>query len=339
MLDLSKTEDHLDEEAHLTPVNFSIFAESCRRLIDACTVRERAAGYDPGDVTMSVSPTIPRGVMLDSARVTQVLINFVSNAIKYGDSPIHVSWDKTNEVPPSRVGNLSRKDDASFLMLEVSDAGDGPQKDSILDALNPLQPGRDGHQQLPGSASMGLGLPICGINALRMQGACGFYRSSDAKRSVFFMAVPLKEATVSTPKVLRKKSSSSKAKILAVDDQQMNLLILGRMLLSCGYERSLVRSKEEAIEALRKDHDWDLMLLDFQLGDNVTALDVLKQMQDEQLTPPKYGVLIVSAHALTSVRQQCRAASCVGYVTKPFSKEKIQKAVAEVLCGGSYWQD
>ena len=344
VLDLSKMEDELVESPELKPVATIDISRKIRSLVRGLLARESSAGHNLIEVDVVFDERIPQYTLLDGARLLQVGLNFCSNALKYGGT------DRALEIrlhivagPPYNtnvVGQL--KVSESYLQLDVSDYG-GPGVSDPQDLFTPFGGGRE-ERNKQGRASLGLGLAICKLNASRMNGAV-FYRRHGVATSVFSVIVPLVEATQeqfhaaedsNLTENLGEMPRRCSLRLLVVDDQPMNLKIIGRMLKKFGFVFETASNVQEAVAAAKQGSVFDCFLLDFQLSGSETALDVLRNVPTLRL--PKYGTLVQSAHSLRDVRDACEDEGCVGLILKPFTEKHLEDALNAVFRGGRYWK-
>ncbi len=117
-------------------------------------------------------------------------------------------------------------------------------------------------------------------------------------------------------------------RILIAEDQIDNREILARRLERKGHELHLAENGAEALEMAPKLMP-DLVLMDVSLPimSGVEATRRLKQSPDTASIP----VIILTAHALPSVRLECEAAGCDGFATKPLDFPALLVAIDEVM--------
>lgn len=158
----------------------------------------------------------------------------------------------------------------------------------------------------------------------------GYYVAHDG-RPTFYFAVPIvalaeRPSVVSTTNERLKKQ----ARILAVDDEPTNLMIVGKFLEKLGFLYDLARDSKEAEAYLRKN-TYDLMLIDYQLAD-CTGLEVVEGLKLKKICMPTSGFLVCSAHTTEYLKTECcENSECRGFVTKPFTIAKLQKELENAL--------
>jgi len=118
------------------------------------------------------------------------------------------------------------------------------------------------------------------------------------------------------------------AKVLLVEDNEMNRDMLSRRLERKGYTVLCAVDGEEGVRKARQEKP-DLILMDIQLPlmDGYEATRRFKADPDLQSIP----IIVVTSYALSGDEEKARAAGCDGYVTKPFSPRQLLAKIKEYL--------
>ncbi len=118
------------------------------------------------------------------------------------------------------------------------------------------------------------------------------------------------------------------AKILLVEDNEMNRDMLSRRLLKKGYDLVMAMDGEQAIEMARSESP-DLILMDISLPglDGWEATRRLKAMAETQAIP----VIALTAHAMAGDREKCLEAGCDDYDTKPVEFSRLLGKIEGLL--------
>lgn len=114
------------------------------------------------------------------------------------------------------------------------------------------------------------------------------------------------------------------AKILVVDDDEMNRDMLSRRLVRKGYEVSIAVDGKDAVEKTQAEHP-DLVLMDLSMPvmDGYQATGILKGAEDTKFIP----IVGLSAHAMMGDREKALAAGCDEYDTKPVDLPRLLKLI------------
>ena len=178
-----------DDAATPSPVRMQHLRDSVKGLVQGAVLRERLAGNEAIASVEEVSinwnvETHQQDIVLDVPRWQQVLLNYVSNAIKYGRPPLTVNVLLTSHVPAAsgpRVGRLAPAQ--QYLLLEVVDSG---LMQNVAGLFQPFRAGAS-QKRLPGKLSLGVGLSVVRLNAFKMRGCAGQFRRSWCENCMFFM--------------------------------------------------------------------------------------------------------------------------------------------------------
>jgi len=260
-------------------------------------------------------------VTVDAARLRQVLLNLVGNAIKF-----------TRHGSVSVTATLH----GEMLRIEVSDTGPGIPEDQF-DRLF-----RD-FSQLDSSSTRafggtGLGLAICRRLTEAMGGSIGV-SSVVGAGSNFWVELPASPATllplVQSPEHQPEATAAetaaamgSEGSVLVVDDNDINRQVAGALLRSLGWRVECANNGSEAVD-LMDNGQYDLVLMDMQMPvlDGLAATRVIRSRGNE--TP----IVGLTANAFQSDRDACLEAGMNDHLAKPVTREKLAHLLAGKLLG------
>ena len=117
--------------------------------------------------------------------------------------------------------------------------------------------------------------------------------------------------------------------ILIVDDSSLARRTLRQILQQAGYSVEEAKDGHEALEKyfLRRP---DVVLLDIVMED-LGGLDVLQKLRQMD---PQAEVIVASADIQKSTEAEARSLGAIGYLTKPFDRDRVLETVSKVLAGG-----
>ena len=115
--------------------------------------------------------------------------------------------------------------------------------------------------------------------------------------------------------------------VLVVDDEKDNQYLMQLLLEELGCKFEFASHGEQAVDMVRRKR-YDLVLMDLRMPvmDGVTATRMIRAEVDKHVP-----IIAVTAHALDSVREECRAAGMNGFFPRPFEYEQLKSAVADWL--------
>jgi signal transduction histidine kinase/CheY-like chemotaxis protein/HPt (histidine-containing phosphotransfer) domain-containing protein len=293
------------------PFNLRELVES----IAAITVVEsRQAGIP---VETAVSPAVPALLVGDAARIRQILLNYVINALKYAGSGTVCLTVWVGRVTP----------ESCEVTFAVSDDGPGISPEEQKKIFARFERGQAAKQNRVSGA--GLGLALCKTLAEKMGGRL-WLESEGGHGSTFFFAVPLPVAARATL-TLRPAPPTQPPPVfraLVVDDEEYNRLALAGMLAELGFESDSAAEGEEALAAAR-DRKYDAIFLDFELP-GMSGLDIARGLRALPGLPADLPIVATTAYGTPEKRAQCFAAGMNAFLSKPVSPEKIRSALDAV---------
>lgn len=260
-----------------------------------------------------VSPDLPEMLVGDARRLRQVLLNLVSNAVKFTDSGRVVA----------RVGLVAETKERVIVRFEVEDSGIGIAPEDCERIFEPFI-------QVEGSATRkrggtGLGLGICRQIVESLGGTIGV-TSNAQSGSTFWFTMPFipqeKRANEVEKPIDVAEDALVGAHILLVEDNAINQHLTRRLLEKEGCKVGIAASGRLALEALR-ENSYDLILMDVQMPDmdGLTATVEIRKME-----PPgqRVPIIALTANAMDGDREQCFTAGMDDYLSKPVSREHLR---------------
>ena len=282
LLDLSKIESD----------SFSVQAVPFRlpKLIENIVQEHSLAAEDKGlELRMSLDPDLPEYVRSDPQRIRQVLVNLLSNALKF-TSKGHVGLEASLAGP-------SREDEAGRLVrFAVRDTGIGIRTDDLETVFKTYMQLEDVLSQ--GIQGTGLGLAICRRIVDHLGGRI-WAESQPGQGSLFAFELPLERAQPEElqdqPVIAQQPQPLPRLRILLVEDQLMNRLFTVDLLQSRGHEVDEAENGQEALQRLG-EKTYDLVLMDIRMPvmDGFSATRAIRS-SDPKVMPPDLPVIGLSA--------------------------------------------
>jgi CheY-like chemotaxis protein len=272
-----------------------------------------------------LAPDVPRYLRTDPARLRQILINLVGNAVKFtptGCVTIHVTIVPTADDPVVR--------------FEVTDTGIGISEEKIRHLFQPFSQADTSTTRRFGGT--GLGLVISERLALLLDGDIGIAGSS-AEGTTFFLEIPLIVPTAEEvaalfppPTALPEKRAASRPplKILVVDDNPINRRLTTQLLKLLGDASDAVSSAAECFAAIETT-DYDAILMDVQMPD-LDGLEATRMIRDRERSRNLAAIPVVAltAGAMSDDRAACFAAGMDFYLTKPIRRGALDETLRKI---------
>jgi len=278
----------------------------------AATLASAAAAAKGLMVRVSSLAPLPPAVYGDPARLQQIIINLVSNGIKFTEAgQIEVKTDV-----------IARRDDAIEIVIEVADTGIGIAPEVIPRLFQPFSQAETGHEKR--FEGTGLGLAISKGLAEAMGGSIAV-RSEIGHGSTFALRLPfaLAQHEENGPK------GALVSRVLVVDDVALNREIVTELLRAEGCEVVSAASGQEALDTL-KTKTFDLILMDIRMPvmDGLVATATIRASTEPQRHSGP--ILGLTANPLPTDRPLYLLRGIDGIIEKPVEVEKLRAALRKV---------
>jgi len=278
-------------------------------------------------LTFKIAPTVPQFILSDAQKLRQILLNLLGNALKFTQQ-----GEVTLEVVASSAHTVPQDAHDLWLQFAVSDTGSGiaPEEvETIFDAFVQAQSGR----QL--ASGTGLGLTIS-RKLVELLGGTITVQSTFGQGSTFTVGLPVRPCSGINGGVEAgdRRSITGLApgqpqrRILVVDDQPENRLLLVRLLAPLGFAVQEASNGEEAVRLWQEWHP-DLIWMDIRMP----ILNGYEATRKIRALDPEPNTIIIALTAQTSQsdRPLVLAAGCNDYISKPFCTETIFLKMQEYL--------
>lgn len=256
----------------------------------------------------------------DKTRLSQILNNLITNALKFtkeGDVDVTISLKKQTSEKVK-------------IYFEVKDSGIGIAKENQEKIFNDFDQVKPTFSTKYGGTGLGLSITR---KLLSLMGGKIQLESEEGKGSKFFFElefdvsedqplihVPAKEE-LKAPKVLN---------LLMAEDNDVNALVLGKIIKKWGFNFERVFNGQEAVEAIRtKDYDCVLMDIQMPVMDGFDATTAIKSFSS-------IPVIALTAAAKLEIMEKIDTCGFDGFVAKPIDAAELLKKINEVVSGESY---
>lgn len=314
VLSLAKVESR---KAELEPVDFDL-GNLVNEIVDMLRLRAEDKGLK---LFVDQSSSFPRFVRTDVVKLRQVLINLVGNAVKFTETGhVSVRLFTHSETQPG---------DKIRLVFEITDTGAGMDADDLERIFRPFEQAK--HRLAVEGTGLGLALAKSYIG---LMGGGVTVTSAPGRGSTFRFDIvcdPAENASSldapAKPGKITGAEGAADCRILIVDDQPENRLLLKKILGKSGF---LLREAENGAVALEAVAEWSphLILLDRRMpvmnGDEVARR--LRAGPDGK----SHRIVAVTAQAYNEEMREMLDAGCDDFVKKPFKAEEIYAAIEKL---------
>jgi len=267
---------------------------------------------------VSCAPEVPEVVVADAARLNQVLLNLLGNALKFTES---------GSIRLQCAVAEQRADDALLLRFEVHDTGVGIEAEELPRLFNAfVQAGEHTHLRYGGT---GLGLAIS-KQLVELQDRQISVQSTPGEGSVFAFSLPVQrgEMPVSVPATAVNDAAAKlpARKILLAEDNHFNQMLAQELLLMI-MDKPEVDVAENGAIALEKAQQtaYDLVLMDVKMP----VMDGLSATQAIRKAGIRTPIIALTANATTGEEDRCREAGMEDYLSKPINPALLREKIAQ----------
>ena len=277
------------------------------------------------------SASVPEMFVGDQARLRQILVNLVGNAVKFTDvGKVRIELDFEPDGPSGRA-----------LLIDVIDTGPGIPQSDHLRIFSAFQQGDDSMSRAhPGT---GLGLNIS-RDLIALMAGCIELRSTPGAGSRFRVRVPELHSTAgaatemslaNTPPqavvVDVEQASIAGLRILVVEDNVLNASLVKLMLERDGALVECIGNGVDALEKMMRDA-WNVVLMDCQMPgmDGYATTSRWREIEAVEHRP-RLPILALTAHAMADDRRKCLDAGMDDYLTKPVKLESLRAVLSRLV--------
>lgn len=321
ILDFSKIEEGKME---IIPVAYDT-TSVINNLVASISERAKAKNLE---LIVEADPALPARMIGDDVRLSQIIMNLLTNAVKYTEK---------GSVRFSISGG-ERANGGIALKVSIQDTGIGIKQEDmpkLFESFERLDEVRN--HSIEGT---GLGMSIV-TRLLDMMGSRLEVESTYGKGSTFSFTV-VQQIADETPigdyaqrldlsrravasEILR----AENARVLVVDDNEMNLKVAKNLLKLFGIVPDLADSGFEAIELMRKEH-YNIVFLDHMMP-KMDGVETLRLLKKEQLVPDDTKVIVLTANAVLGAKEQYLEEGFDDYLSKPIDVSRLEELLIRVL--------
>lgn len=332
ILDFSKIESGKME---IVPVNYQL-SSLINDTVNMIRPRTLAKGLE---LRIEADPELPGTLFGDDVRIRQIIMNLMTNAVKYTDSgsiTLKLGFERIN----ARDAGLHVDFELIELCVSVQDTGHGIRSediDKLFDSFERVELKRN--RNIEGT---GLGLAITRQLVGLMNGRIDV-QSESGKGSNFTVHIPQKVADkkpigdlaarlecqpVSENGNYRASITAPKAKVLVVDDNEMNLMVVQGLLEPTLVQVETALSGAQAVELAEETH-YDLVLLDHMMPE-MDGVETLRRLRGGGLSR-ETPVIALTANAVSGSREMYLKLGFNDYLSKPIAGSTLGKMLAQWL--------
>lgn len=270
-----------------------------------------------------IEDQIPKMVYGDMGRLRQVLMNLVSNAVKF-----------TNQGGVYLVVSLIERENESLtLEFNIKDTGIGISADKVDRLFKPFS-------QLDSSMTRkyggtGLGLAIC-RSLVQMMGGEIRVESTEEKGATFLFTIKVRQHEEEDPlrgqdkpdDAYDMKEKNCLPNVLVVDDHPINRKLMLSMLGKIGLEADIAEDGDQAVKLVRAGHHYDMIFMDLQMP-VMDGLEATRLIRKQQLFGKRSVIVAMTANVMDGIQTRCLEAGMDEYISKPVKINGIKQVLSK----------
>ena len=328
ILDFSKIESG---KMHLFPITYDVSS----LIHDLCTMVTPRAEEKGLTFTAEINPSLPSRLIGDDARIRQIGLNILTNAVKYtAKGSIRIHFDYKNST-----------DNRILLIISVTDTGQGiKEEDKALLFSSFTRINEKANRTIEGT---GLGLSITSRLLELMEGQLNL-ESTYGKGSTFTISIPQTVADRLPVGDLAKRISKSRhlsddlvehlhapgGHILVVDDVIMNCRVFTGLLKETGLKIDTAYSGAEALELCKKN-TYHMIFMDHMMPE-MDGIETFHRLKAECPLNANIPIVILTANAVAGMREEYLAEGFSDYLSKPVTDRSLEDTIARFLPKEAY---
>jgi signal transduction histidine kinase/CheY-like chemotaxis protein len=273
------------------------------------------------ELNWHIDKKIPAIIMGDSVRLNQILLNLVSNAIKFTEK---------GKIGISAICLQDNKDNV-VVEFSVKDTGIGipvEKQGKIFESFE--QAAADTARKFGGT---GLGLSIVKQLVELQHGEIFVYskpgHGSDFHFRLSFTKVMGKKLAIHPERMELNTSGSEDIRVLVVEDNPINQLLILKVLQKQNFETDVAENGEIALNKY-KENNYDIILMDLQMP-QMDGYEATINIRN--LNSPKRGIPIIAmtAHTIKGEIERCLEIGMNDFISKPFNKDELYEKIHKLV--------
>jgi PAS domain S-box-containing protein len=262
-------------------------------------------------------PNIPEVLIGDPARLNQIILNLISNAVKF----------TTKGKITISVLLLTQDEGKASIKFAVSDTGIGIEENKIANIFENFQQATSDTTRLYGGTGLGLAIVK---QLVEPQGGTIHVESKINKGSTFSFILSFQKTVnkaESAQKITDLNTKIKNIKILVAEDMALNQLLMRTILEDFGFECDIASNGKLAVEKLEKN-SYDIILMDLQMPE-MNGFEATKYIRNSLNS--KIPIIALTADVTTVDLSKCEEAGMDDYISKPVDDQLLYSKIVGLL--------
>ena len=270
----------------------------------------------PVELNVNIDKALPHVLYGDNVRVKQVILNLLTNAVKY-----------TKEGFVNFTVSSVISGDICHLIVSVEDSGIGIKPEALPKLFSKFE--RLGVENEITIEGTGLGLAIT-KRLVELMGGKIVVQSVYGKGSKFTLSIDQRIVSVAEPVSKTTAMSSSKAinangaRVLVVDDNELNIKVASTLLKKYNFNIDSANSGFGCLDKIKSGEKYDIVLMDDMMP-RMNGRETLKRLKEM----PDYNIptIALTANALTGMKDEYLEAGFNDYLAKPIERNELERVI------------
>ncbi|MFO0576240.1 MAG: ATP-binding protein [Polyangia bacterium] len=271
------------------------------------------------DFLLDLQPEVPEWVIGDEARLRQVLVNLLSNALKFtdrGSVRLKVSGQRGEAPEPP----------AHTVTFRVEDTGRGMTADVIARLFRPFEQADEETRVRYGGTGLGL---VISRQIVQAMGGDIHVESQPGRGSTFAFTLQLPTAATPAPALRDAPPGHTRPlALLVVDDDPINRFVAETLLKRLGHRAEFATTGEEAVAAVL-GREYDAVFMDMQMP-GMGGIDATRQIKRLLAGKPQPYIVAMTASAYEEDRSACLEAGMNDFISKPVDVATLAAQLAHI---------
>ncbi len=277
-------------------------------------------------VTLNVSDEVPKNLLGDSVRLSQIVLNLFTNAIKFTITGGIIIGSKL----------IEKTNREAVIRVFVKDSGVGIARENFDLVFSEFSQERGDTTRKFGGT--GLGLSIC-KKLVEMQGGKMFLESQMGNGSTFSFELKFKinqekeiKRVIDPEEILNNgiNIDNNQKIVLLAEDNEVNQMVVEELLGQWHFNIEVAENGQEAVDMLKEKH-YDLILMDVHMPE-LDGYSAAKMIRDDMPSPKKdIPIIAMTAAAMDGEAEKCLAAGMNDYISKPFDKNILYEKIVKLI--------
>jgi two-component system CheB/CheR fusion protein len=271
------------------------------------------------ELIIAYDPKIPEVLLGDPMRLRQIMLNLMSNAVKF------TSGGKINV----NVRLLKEDKKKATLEFSITDTGIGIPEDKIATIFENFQQASTGTSKIYGGTGLGLAIAK---QLVESQGGLIGVKSKIDEGSTFNFIMSFQKTTKEVKEnteiqITTSETKTKKMKVLVVEDIALNQLLMKTLLDDFGFKCEIASNGKIAIEKLQ-NNNYDIILMDLQMPemDGFEATDYIRNTMNLNIP-----IIALTANVTTVDLEKCKAVGMNDYISKPVEELILYKKIIDLV--------